>query len=58
MHICNVCHLPNPALERWSSYTVMTVWKLAWRDSESVIIDEWLSHRSGCLSAGLTVYVK
>ena len=36
--------------DRWSSYTVTTVWELAWADSALVVLDEWLSYRGGRIS--------
>ena len=37
-------------LDRWSSYTVTIVWKLAWADSALIILGEWSSCRSGHVS--------
>ena len=31
------------ALDRWSSYTVTTVWEFAWGGSALVVLDEWSS---------------
>ena len=36
-------------LDRWSSYTVMTVWVFALADSAFVILDEWSSYGGGRL---------
>ena len=38
------------ALDRWSSYTVMILWKLAWGDSTLVILDGGSSYRGGRLN--------
>ena len=38
------------ALDRWSSYTVMIVWELAWVDSALVILDQWSFYRGGRLN--------
>ena len=37
-------------LDRWSYYKVTIVWGFAWADSALVILDEWLSYRSGHLN--------
>ena len=37
-------------LDRWSSYTGMTVWELAQLDSILVVLDKWSSYRGGCLT--------
>ena len=37
-------------LDRWLSYTVMIVWKLAWADSALVVLDDWSSYRGGRLN--------
>ena len=38
------------ALDRWSSNTVTIVSKLAWVDSELVVLEKWFSYRGGRLS--------
>ena len=38
------------ALDRWSSYTVMIVWELAWADSALVVLGEWSTYRGGHMS--------
>ena len=38
------------ALDRWSSYTVTTVWKFAWAYSALIDLDEWSSYRGGRLN--------
>ena len=38
------------ALDRWSSYTITTVWELAWADSALVVLDDWLSYGGGRIS--------
>ena len=37
-------------LDRWLSYTVTTVWELAWAYSALVVLDELSSYRGGCLN--------
>ena len=37
-------------LDKWSSYTVIIVWELAWVDSALVTLDVWLSYRGGRLN--------
>ena len=36
------------ALKGWSTYTVTTVWEIAWADSVLVVLDECSSYRGGC----------
>ena len=33
------------ALDRLSSYTIMSVWEFAWAASALVVLDEWSSYR-------------
>ena len=36
--------------DRFSSYTVMTIWRFAWEDSALIVLGEWLSYRGGHLN--------
>ena len=39
------------ALDKWSSYTVTTVWELTWTNSALVVLGECSSYRDGRLSS-------
>ena len=45
------------ALDKWSSYTVTTVWEFAWVDSALVDLDKWSSYRGGCLNRFDSIYL-
>ena len=43
-------------LDRWSSYTVTTVWGFVWVDSALVLLGEWSSYRSSRLNRFVCIF--